>query len=223
MTLYFDNDSECAVCGESSTQPGLLSTNATGSSDLDGRPSEMVRSTMDCWIERCPGCGYCSTDIGESKSGLEKIIQTPEYRDILERDDIPELAASFLASSYLYNLDKEYARAARMAHYASWVLDDFDASVESTNARIKTIALIQLADEHGQEFSASREESILITVDLMRRSRLFNQAEAFIENTSPECSDDSIQELIRYERQLIADRDSAVHTLFQATSGGFKE
>jgi len=211
MPLPFGKTAECSVCGEESFQQELASTNMMGSSDLDGRPPEMMRSTMDTWVESCPSCGYCATDLSEHLDHGGEIVQSPAYRDILERDDIPALAISFLAASYLYEFCHEYARAAAMAQYAAWVLDDIDSTVESKNARLKAISMIHLANEHEQAFGGSSDESTLITVDLMRRSRLFNQAEAFIEQSSFEGFDVDILELVQYERQLIANKDSSVH------------
>jgi hypothetical protein len=41
----------------------VSTTNEIGSRDLDNRPAEMMRSTIQYWICRCPKCGYCAPDI----------------------------------------------------------------------------------------------------------------------------------------------------------------
>lgn len=212
MTLISDKNSECGVCGEISTQPDLFSTNTMGSNDLDGRPSEMMRSTMSAWIERCPGCGYCATDLGEFRRGLNGIILSPEYRDILERDDIPELAISFLAISYIAELNEEYAYAAETAKYAAWVLDDTNAIGESRNARLRAISMLDLAGENRPPSGESGEGSTLVTIDLMRRTKLFNQAENLIERTAVESFDDDTLQLMQCQRMFVANKDSSAYT-----------
>lgn len=73
MTTTVPHHSVCGVCGGISEQTGLQSTNAFGSPDLDLRPPEMERSTMCYWVQTCPQCGYCASDIAEKlqrSSGL---------------------------------------------------------------------------------------------------------------------------------------------------------
>ncbi len=65
MTITFEIEKRCAVCGKVSKQIALMSTNAIGYSDLDMRPPEMERSTINTWIQICPSCGYRALDISE--------------------------------------------------------------------------------------------------------------------------------------------------------------
>ena len=62
MTRIQVSQVTCRVCGSQSKQATLLSSNAIGPPDLDGRPFRysMLRDTMSRWVQRCPECGYCA-------------------------------------------------------------------------------------------------------------------------------------------------------------------
>ncbi|MBR4908658.1 MAG: hypothetical protein IKZ43_06585 [Acidaminococcaceae bacterium] len=47
MTTMFRQKYKCAVCGAEQEFYGIASTNSFGSPDLDLRPPEMQRSTME--------------------------------------------------------------------------------------------------------------------------------------------------------------------------------
>ena len=51
MTLIRNVELKCAVCGKNSQQKWLSSTNIQGFPDLDMRPPEMKRSTIDTWVQ----------------------------------------------------------------------------------------------------------------------------------------------------------------------------
>src|SRR5262245_66304931 len=76
MTSYHPRQVTCSVCGTSSRQDILTSTNIVGSPDLDLRPPEMKRSTMDAWLQECPNCGFVSGNLAEAERGSRKILST---------------------------------------------------------------------------------------------------------------------------------------------------
>ena len=84
MTRIRDVKLKCAVCGKNSQQKRLLSTNIQGFRDLDMRPPEMERSTIDTWVQRCPFCGYCAPEISELLSGAPEIVKTNSYQKLLK-------------------------------------------------------------------------------------------------------------------------------------------
>lgn len=63
MTILAEHEVICAVCGEKNWQTVLESSSSFGQPDLDFRPSEMLRSTMETWLMECPRSGYISDDI----------------------------------------------------------------------------------------------------------------------------------------------------------------
>ena len=83
MTLIFGNDVECAICGDISNQAEVLSTNTNGSSDLDTRPPEMERSNIEYEVQRCPSCGYCSSDLSICNENTKEIVESQRYKGFM--------------------------------------------------------------------------------------------------------------------------------------------
>ena len=79
MTLIHDIEKNCPVCGKSSPQPVLTSTNTMGYPDLDLRPAEMQRSTMFVWLDECPHCGYVSPSFSDETDITEDFLKSDEY------------------------------------------------------------------------------------------------------------------------------------------------
>ena len=103
MSLIYGEDVECVICNEISNQAVIVSTNVFGSPDLDTRPPEMERSNIEYEIQRCPSCGYCSSDLSKCHENTKDIVDSQRYKTIIANDLLPEVASSFLALSYEYN------------------------------------------------------------------------------------------------------------------------
>ena len=71
---------KCSVCGTVSEYMALASTNNLGGGpDLDLRPAEMMRSTMNVWLQRCPGCGYVSEDVSNLSRVDREWLNSDKY------------------------------------------------------------------------------------------------------------------------------------------------
>src|SRR5438552_1767736 len=99
MTTFDERPISCSVCGTTSIQPVLASTNSFGPPDLDLRPAEMQRSTIWMWVQRCPECGYCAGSLDEGVEGAEAVVASAPYRERLSEPGLPELVASFLCQA----------------------------------------------------------------------------------------------------------------------------
>ena len=75
MTTIGKISAECVICGKESEHTSITSSNAMGSPDLDLRPPEMQRSTMEWWLQECPACGYVAPDISESVASIKAIVE----------------------------------------------------------------------------------------------------------------------------------------------------
>jgi hypothetical protein len=64
MTTFFREKLTCVISGSKRKHEMLGGTNTYGSPNLDFRPTEMHRSTMDYWVQECPFCSnvYSSRD-----------------------------------------------------------------------------------------------------------------------------------------------------------------
>src|SRR5436190_15836468 len=122
VTMIDRRSLQCHNCGQASDHETLMSTNEFGSPDLDLRPAEMMRSTMNTWVQLCPHCGYCNHDI-DLPAKNSAILQSTRYRAALDNDAYPPLARRFLA--YAVTLEESEPNGVADAYtWAAWVCDD---------------------------------------------------------------------------------------------------
>ena len=150
MTTHYREAVRCSVCGVQNEFTGIGSTNAFGSSDLDGRPPEMHRSTMFAWVQRCPDCGYCASDLSISHPKAQEVMGREEYRDQMNDPAYPELANSFLCKALVDRESKEFAAATSALVHAAWACDDSHKGDQATACRKRAADMLRVAEEHGQ-------------------------------------------------------------------------
>ena len=114
----------CSVCGNESTEKGLLSTNTMGYMDLDTRPAEMQRSTMDYWINECPHCGYVACSLEEPLNCDKEYLSSSEYKNLTDTPPISELAQRFIRKARISAKKAEYVEACFDYLHAAWASDD---------------------------------------------------------------------------------------------------
>lgn len=211
MTIIRDIDSTCALCGTRSAFPSLCSTNAIGAVDLDLRPPPMQRDTMNTWVQRCPGCGYCAADI-KDREGIEPDwVRWTAYRALLDDTSVPTLAASFRASAWLADRRREPDLAFRHELAAAWVCDDAgkaDAAVESRRRALDRLDTLQ-ASHAGQDDWP--EEGDVMRLDLLRRSGRFDavtEAAAAIQTQDP-----TLARIIAFQIERARLGDTACYTI----------
>ena len=195
---------------------GIGSTNSFGSPDLDTRPPEMQRSTIYHWIQRCPSCGYCSPDISECGEKTKEIVNSKEYQNIIESGEVPEVAASFLALSYEKEKQQEFSDSAWRAIHAAWICDDENNLEASAKCRKQAVNLIEKAKNHGQTIADQAGASEAITIDLMRRSGMHQEALELSATMKTENIEEIIMQVIMFEEALIAKADITAHTISEA-------
>ena len=201
MTTYYEKEIICANCKNKSTYEMTRSTNAFGSCDLDTRPPEMQRSTMQYWTQRCPDCGYCSTDISVSEGNMIEIVKSSEYQKQLKDKSFPKLANTFLCSSMIQESSGSYQASAWRAIHAAWACDDFGFNDSAKICRIKALSMIRKGKSKGQSFMKSREESLCIQVDLLRRAEKFEEASNLIKILLKEDIDDLLTKILHFQKK----------------------
>ena len=189
------------------------STNVFGSPDLDTRPPEMKRSTIHYWIQCCPSCGYCSSDISECDGNIKNLVGSEEYQGITKGRGIPKVAASFLASSFLYKKQEQYSEAAWRAIHAAWICDDENAYEASMECRKEAISMIEKGEERSEKLADQAGASEAITIDLMRRAGMFEKALAMIEENKTKDFEEIITNVILFEEKLLLSEDIDAHTV----------
>lgn len=218
MTTIFEEVVECCICGEKSNHMGIRSTSSFGSPDLDTRPAEMQRSTIYHLIQRCPSCGYCSSDLSTSTDKTKEIVGSKEYQNIIRDNEKPEVAASFLALSYENEQQQRYSDSAWRAIHAAWICDDKNNIESAIKCRNKAISLIEKANYHGQKIADQAGASEAITIDLMRRSGMYQEALELSAAMKVKGIDEVIKQVIQYEEELIEKKDVTAHTISEALS-----
>jgi hypothetical protein len=119
MTRIHGRSIICFVCGKDSLQANIASTIAFGSPDLDTRPPQMKRSTIMTWVQRCPECGYCASQLTDASTNAGELVLRSDYREQLASDKYSELTNSFLCKSMI---DLESGRLAEVAWEAIYRL-----------------------------------------------------------------------------------------------------
>lgn len=185
MTTLYEENARCAVCGYEAEYNGIGSTNSFGSPDLDTRPPEMQRSTMFAWVQRCPECGYCASDVSKAPSQSAALVRTPEYARQLYDLTFPELANSFLCKALIDESSGDYAAAAWALIHAAWACDDDARPKPARTCRSKAAAMIEKALGSGQQFAEQDGADTAIQVDLLRRAGRLTEARRLIAAKGP--------------------------------------
>jgi len=216
MTTFLKVEKKCAVCGATSQQAELGSTSIFGKPDLDGRPAELARSTIDMWVERCPSCGYCAKDLSEAEEGASEVVQTARYRSQLDDEEYPQLANSFLCLSLIQEHMGSYAKAGWSSVHAAWACDDEKCRDAARRCRMRALTLFEQARKKGQAISREPGAEDARMVDLMRRSGLFESALELCDRALAKSPDATISRILGFERMLILGKDDACHTIEEA-------
>lgn len=216
MTTMIEEKFKCCVCGEKSSHMGIASTNSFGSPDLDTRPPEMERSTLEYLIQRCPSCGYCSLNLSKCSEHTKELVESLEYQNIINCEDAPGLATSFLALSYEKQQLHQYADSAWSAIRAAWICDDANIYDASKACREKAISMIEMCNGSSQKIADQVGASEAITIDLMRRASMFQQAMELVEITQTYMMEDIISQIIKYQEELIVLKDIDSHAISEA-------
>ena len=214
MTTFFSQDVSCANCHNSSRHDVLGSTSTFGSPDLDLRPAEMQRSTMEVWLQVCPHCCYIAPDLSQQVGDLS-VVDTAEYGTILADERFPELARRFLAHALL-SVASDSGTAAQARLNAAWVCDDAgQASLAKECRELAIECFSKLKPYEDSERGVTQGE---VFVDVLRRAGQLQRATA-------ECNallalphvEGILRHVLEFENRLVGERDIAPHTVDECT------
>lgn len=207
MTQIVKEKLECFICKVTSFHDEIISSSSFGFPDLDLRPPEMERSALKYTIQKCPECGYCSNDISEQTIVNKKLLESPEYLKILNDKNIPEVASSFIASSFLQERIEEIENAVWDSIKAAWICDDFENIECSIKWRKNALRLIELVKEKSLPLIKEKGTLELLEIDLMRRAEMFEEALNIVQNIKQEKLADKLIKLIDFQEELIKKKD----------------
>ncbi len=213
MTMMYEKQARCAVCGTENQYTDIGSTNEFGSPDLDTRPPEMRRSTIFAWVQRCPQCGYCACDVSKAPSQAEALVRSSEYIRQLSDSIYPELANSFLCKALIDERSGDYAAAAWALIHAAWACDDAEKPEPARTCRSKAVVMIEKALESGQTVAEQDGADTAIQVDLLRRAGRLADARQLISTKRPTITEDIISTILDFQYGLLTHGDEACHTI----------
>ena len=216
MTTIFKGKVICGICGKKSEHDIIGSTHEFGSPDLDTRPPAGMRYTINTWVQRCPHCGYCASNIEDVSKYADSIINNQEYQFQLESDEYPELASSFLCKAMLEKTNRDLVQAIWSTIHAAWACDDSGDSKSGKKCRIKAVGLIKDLGPSRQTISDEPEADIAITVDLLRRAEQFDEALQVIELKQGVFRNEIIRNILEFQKELISRYDTSCHTINEA-------
>jgi len=216
MTTLYREKARCSVCGSEAEYTGIGSTNAFGPPDLDTRPPEMKRSTIVYWVQRCPECGYCASDVSRAPSQAATVVRSPEYTRQLSDLTFPELANRFLCKALIDESSGDYAAAAWALIHAAWACDDAEKPEQARTCRNKALDMIEKALGNGQEVAKQHGAATAIQVDLLRRTGRLTEARQLISTKRPTITDEIILKILDYQDVLLTKGDEGCHTIAEA-------
>ena len=212
MTTMFQEVKKCGVCGSKHEYSMIASTNSFGSPDLDLRPPEMQRGTMNLWVEECPDCGYVAADITDKPNQVTKeLLKSEEY---ITCDGIrfrSGLAARFYKQYKICILNKKTENAFGAIHHAAWACDDMKDNKNATRCRDLAI---QLIDKLISGKSRNKENLKLMRADLLRRAGHF---EKVIADYSSIVFENGIMDKVRkFQVKKAEQKDTLCYTVEEA-------
>ncbi len=216
MTMIVRREAHCALCGVQSEFLVLASTNSVGSPDLDTRPPGMKRSTMHTWVQRCPDCGYCASDVAAPRTEAAAVVNTSEYKRQLQDPSYPELANSFLCRALIECVCGNYAAATWALLHAAWVCDDTGRIEQAVACRQNAAEMLTRAEEHGQQVGQPEGASTAILVDLLRRSGRFEDSQEALAARRDGIADEVVARVLDFQAVLIDQNDKSCHTIAEA-------
>jgi len=203
----------CFVCKTEDEYTIIGSTNRFGSPDLDTRPPEMIRSTIDYQVQHCPSCHYCARDISDGNADVIPIVKSDEYQRQAENSFYPRLGDAFLCEAVIEEKQGDYESAAWSAIHAAWSCDDRGSVEAAQKCRLRAIELIGQAEKNNQAIAAEDGSCDLIKIDLLRRAGEFDQALVITENTLKTDVGDFIRKILQFQKQLILQKDRDCYDL----------
>ena len=216
MTTHYKEKAKCAVCRTETEYTGIASTNSFGSPDIDTRPPAMKRSTMFAWVQRCPECGYCASDVSKATSQVASMVHSSEYIRQLADSSYPELANSFLCKALVDEISSDYAGATWSLIHAAWACDDAHRDGPAKTCRSNAVGMIRKAIDFGQKIADQVGLETAIQVDLLRRVGRFSEAKKLIQTQRDTITEDIILNILTFQETLIASEDETCHTISEA-------
>lgn len=213
-TTFFKRQEVCAVCGDTVDVQIVASTTSFGTPDLDTRPPPLARYALSLGVVCCPKCGYCSSDVSKRIAGADSLIASVGYLSICGDSSLPELARSYLCSSFLLQASGDFAAGGWQALSAAWVCDDRDGP--AARCRMEAYRLFRRAVQTNQRFGMDIVEELTVMAEILRRAGQFEDARLLCDSATAMAALPRLEQILKYESTLIKAKDADCHTVAEA-------
>ena len=216
MTTIDREEVACGVCNGTVVITVITSTNSFGSPDLDTRPPPMARETISTWVNRCPHCHYCRSDITDSAGVNKEHVDSDEYQNQLSDSRFSPLVNSFLCEAILEREQPDSRKQFWSLLSAAWACDD-DGNIQGSNScREMASEVARKCRADGVQYCADAVSEDFLLVDVLRRCGKFEEARKVISDTLTSIEHDVGKAILIYQGRLMDRNDRACHTIEQA-------
>ena len=205
MTMYSEREVKCRLCNHVQKVHDLVSCSTFGAPDFDARPAEMARGAIMS-IQVCPFCGYAAFDI-------EARIRKPEIaRNILS--SLPKSKSMtddfYKAGEIVRQTSNNHSLTFAYFLRAAWSADD-----EGDRQKAKEMRSLALKERLSsiQEGIIKYADDLLQACDIARRAEQFDVASELVTVLESKKMKLFIRKLASYEKDLIAHKDTACHSV----------
>ena len=200
MTTIDIESVNCPICKKDFEIRVILSTNCFNPPDLDLRPGEMQRSTMDTWTQECPYCGYVASNFDIKPTVTRKFIESDKYLSCDNTDFKNKLSEIFYRQYLIADDDVEKFNALL---FCAWACDDAEDEDNAISVREKCLKYIDSLD--------SNDDMLLRKADILRRSKHFDE---LIEEFSDKKFDGEIySQICSFQIQNAMEKDNKCYTV----------
>ena len=215
MTTYVPIETECSLCGTSSEQQIGKVPAPEGLPDLDSRPSEQMRSSIIFWVQRCPKCGYCATDISLEYPLASQTVDSAAYQKVLRQRSMPEKARQFLAWALIQEANEEYGGAGWAAMHAAWVCDDEEKPRAAATCRMLVLERFARQRARLGHITGFEEPGVeeLVLADLCRRTGQYDGAARWVDQGMACHPQEIVRRGLEMEFSLARQKERGAHSL----------
>jgi len=198
---------------------------------LDYRPinEDIYKSVMGN-TSYCSHCGFCAKDISVEEKwdnyyltkfdykNISQWIKTKYYRDIVNNNDIPDIAKRHMCISYINVKNGSFDSAAKNIMFASWICDDsyYNKLGDKCRQNFINLVLRQLLTHGTSRLFLNKDYSFqFVLIDTLRRIRQFDKSKSLIDGLNNEFArsnssrdEEEYNSLIKFQSHLIDQQDS---------------
>jgi len=208
----------CGLCGKQQPVTRMGSTNTAGSMDLDTRPPEMRRSTMNYWLQECVDCGFVGGDLALTRGSDAHVVTSSAYRAERQQANRSRLASVFVCSALLEEEAGDLVMAGWRRLHAAWSCDDAGQLEEARAQRLAALAQFERARAAGDRAVKSMtggDDSLL--ADIARRAGAFERAIQHCDaGLALPALPPFLTQFLKFERDLALKRDDGCYTVDDA-------